>query len=126
MLHTFDACAYGSPHYKPTSWLTNGPSGGQIQRPCPGLSRSHKHDPLKGQVWDPKKKQMVWKIKAAQEYSLDLCRTAAKIYAADLAQQLPAPVAATAAPASLLPVASAELATEQAPEAAPPTLARLE
>ena len=47
VLHTFDACAYGSPHYKPTSWLTNGPNGGQIHRPCPGLSRSHKHDPLK-------------------------------------------------------------------------------
>ena len=60
VLHFLDACAFGSPHKKPTGWLSNDPAFQHMAMPCPG---NHKHEQLVGQVWNAEQNKMVWRTK---------------------------------------------------------------
>ena len=66
-------CAYGSPHVKPTLFLTTaGPVLSQIGKLCPGRSPTHLHEALTGTVVIDGKQ--VCKTKLAQVYPHQLCK----------------------------------------------------
>ena len=43
VLYLLDACAYGSPHKKPTGWMSNDSNFQHMEAHCPG---NHHHDEL--------------------------------------------------------------------------------
>ena len=75
-----DMCQHGSPHKKPTVFLSSHPAFLSLGRRCPG---DHYHEPLEGLTTDPDTGKEIFKTKLAQAYPRELC----DLYA-ELAQPL--------------------------------------
>ena len=80
-------CAFGSLHFKPTSFLTSAKNLVPIGRLCPGISNSHARDALTGTVLI--EGRQVYKTKLAQVYPHTLCEAYALSTTALLSLQLP-------------------------------------
>ena len=65
-----DQCMFGAPSMKPTRLRVSHAAFLALQCSCNG---SHTHERLKGKVWDPKRKKIVFRTKLAQEYPFVLC-----------------------------------------------------
>ena len=61
-----DICAFAGPYMKPTRFIAIGFSVAGLRCRCPGLSATHTHEPLTGQVLH--ENRVVYRTKLAQVY----------------------------------------------------------
>ena len=69
-----DQCAFGTPWMKPTRFVC---STQLLDVLCIRCLGTHKHEKLKGKVWDPVQQRLVFKTKQAQVYPFVLCASVA-------------------------------------------------